>query len=81
WQFTDLGDLAATDRVAARDGLLDAERAERFDLASAPLTRMHLIRQDETHWVLAITNHHVIADGWSTPLLIRDLLTMYAMGS
>ncbi|HEY9315941.1 amino acid adenylation domain-containing protein [Williamsia sp.] len=81
WRFSDLSGLSAADQDTARDGLLDAERAERFDLASAPLTRMHLIRCDGGRWILAITNHHVIADGWSTPLLIRDLLTMYVLGS
>ena len=49
-----------------------------FDLVNGPLVRCHVIRlRDEQHLVL-LTVHHVIADGWSCGVLIRDLGELYA---
>ncbi|WP_157239437.1 non-ribosomal peptide synthetase [Catenuloplanes japonicus] len=45
----------------------------RFDLGAPPLIRFAL-RGD----VLTITNHHLILDGWSVPLLARELFATYA---
>ncbi|WP_425302028.1 condensation domain-containing protein, partial [Nocardia cyriacigeorgica] len=27
-----------------------------------------------------VTSHHILIDGWSMPLLMKDLLTLYALG-
>ncbi len=48
-----------------------------FEVGTGPLTRWTLEPTDEGVDVL-IGAHHLVADGWSTPLLIRDLLTAYA---
>ncbi len=49
-----------------------------FDLAQAPLVRAHLLRTDTDTHTLAIVLHHIIADGWSTALLLRELSDTYA---
>ncbi|HVW44154.1 MAG TPA: amino acid adenylation domain-containing protein [Amycolatopsis sp.] len=59
------------------DGEPPAEPA-RFDLAEPPLLRMTLARLGETSHRLVISNHHILLDGWSLPLLVRDLLALYA---
>ncbi|PPK63650.1 non-ribosomal peptide synthetase [Actinokineospora auranticolor] len=66
---------SASEAETAR--IIDAERATRFDLARPPLVRFLLVRA-ETDATLVLTNHHAILDGWSTPLLARELFARYA---
>ncbi|MFD6395762.1 amino acid adenylation domain-containing protein [Nocardia sp. NPDC060249] len=62
---TDPGAIAAADAAAG------------FDLSAPPLLRLTLIRLDAGSFRLLVTNHHVILDGWSMPLLMRELLDYY----
>ncbi|MGH3520223.1 MAG: amino acid adenylation domain-containing protein [Haloechinothrix sp.] len=58
-------------------GLLVTERAEGFDLARPPLIRATLIRCGQRYKLL-LTLHHIIADGWSVSIMLRELLADYA---
>ncbi|MEU3613344.1 amino acid adenylation domain-containing protein [Streptomyces sp. NPDC006872] len=68
-----------------RPGITDAEireYAERdrragFDLATGPLMRYTLIRAGIGRSILVQTVHHIIADGWSVPPMLRALLAEY----
>ncbi|MFC4853765.1 amino acid adenylation domain-containing protein [Actinophytocola glycyrrhizae] len=51
----------------------EAERSVRFDLATAPMLRVALVRGK---W-LVLTMHHIATDGWSAPILVRELLARY----
>ena len=57
-----------------------AEGAVRFDPSSAPLLRFVLVRLDVQRHRLLMTNHHLLLDGWSMPLLLAELLTLYRLG-
>ncbi|MBH0778022.1 amino acid adenylation domain-containing protein [Nocardia bovistercoris] len=59
----------------------EADAADGFDLSAPPLLRFTLIRTGQGAFALNITNHHVILDGWSMPLLLRDLLEYYGSPS
>ncbi|TDX62566.1 amino acid adenylation domain-containing protein [Methylosinus sp. sav-2] len=48
-----------------------------FDLAQAPLFRTRLLRFDETHHILLVTMHHIVTDGWSFAVLLRELSAVY----
>jgi len=48
-----------------------------FDLATGPLFRAVLLRLAPERHVLVLVQHHVISDGWSLGILIRDLLVLY----
>src|SRR5262249_46915003 len=50
----------------------------RFDLAKGPLIRFTLVRLGEQRHKLVVSNHHILLDGWSAPLLIQDLFSLYA---
>ncbi|MET7403573.1 condensation domain-containing protein, partial [Dactylosporangium sp. NPDC005572] len=63
---------------AAADELADAQRRRPFDLARPPLLRWLLVRLGADRHRLVLTSHHILLDGWSAPLLVRDLLTLYA---
>ncbi|MFI6466449.1 non-ribosomal peptide synthase/polyketide synthase [Streptomyces sp. NPDC050538] len=74
-------DLATQDDTTVRRTLAEAvaadERAQRFDLARPPLIRCALIRFGEDRSRLVLTFHHIVADGWSLPVLHRELLALY----
>ncbi|GAA3188021.1 hypothetical protein GCM10020255_085630 [Rhodococcus baikonurensis] len=61
-----------------RDRALAEDRARLFDMARAPLIRFTLIALTSEKFTLVLTNHHILLDGWSMPLLIRELATLYA---
>ncbi|NUP25702.1 MAG: amino acid adenylation domain-containing protein [Nocardia sp.] len=72
-------DLAASDATASTlDELTAADRQSGFDVTEPPLLRMTLISTTDQHHRLLLSMHHILIDGWSTPLLIRELLTLYA---
>ncbi|MFC4901944.1 condensation domain-containing protein [Streptosporangium amethystogenes subsp. fukuiense] len=54
------------------------ERARRFDLSRPPLMRFVLVRSGTQRYRLVFTNHHILLDGWSTPLLAAELFALYS---
>jgi amino acid adenylation domain-containing protein len=58
--------------------LLGADAATPFDLSSGPLIRGSLMRLDETEHVFLLTQHHMISDGWSMGLIVRELSALYS---
>ncbi|MGW5316864.1 amino acid adenylation domain-containing protein [Nocardia thailandica] len=57
---------------------LAAEQGAAFDPAEPPLLRFTVFRHSPAHAHLVLTAHHLLVDGWSMPLLMRDLLVAYA---
>jgi amino acid adenylation domain-containing protein len=64
------------DRRAAE--LMAAESARPFDLAQAPLLRATLYRLGPKQDQLLLVMHHIISDGWSVEILLRELSELYA---
>ncbi len=58
-------------RLAAEQDLLP------FDLSKRPLLRPLLLRLDEEDYVLSLTMHHIVTDGWSMGILVEELMTLY----
>ncbi|MFF5289524.1 non-ribosomal peptide synthetase [Paractinoplanes globisporus] len=56
----------------------EVEETPRFDMARPPLLRMTLTRLAEDVHRLVISHHHILLDGWSSPLLVRELFDLYA---
>ncbi|HKV11084.1 MAG TPA: amino acid adenylation domain-containing protein [Thermoanaerobaculia bacterium] len=78
WQDEDWRGLSAADREARLDELRAGERFLPFNLAKAPLARFVLVRLSGDEHEFVWTFHHILLDGWSTPLLVREVLTIYA---
>ncbi|HEY9728730.1 MAG TPA: condensation domain-containing protein, partial [Chroococcales cyanobacterium] len=58
---------------------LTAQEAQRpFDLSKSPLLRVTLLRLDEAEYVLLMILHHIVSDGWSMGVLIREIAALYA---
>ncbi|WP_438872393.1 amino acid adenylation domain-containing protein [Paractinoplanes maris] len=60
------------------DRRADEERVRPFELETAPLLRFLLLRLADDRHRLVLTQHHLLVDGWSGPLVARELLTAYA---
>jgi acyl carrier protein len=86
----DLSGLAADERKAKARELATAEAQTPFDLNRGPLLRVKLLRlgrtggvateghpYNEEEHVLLVTMHHIISDGWSMGVLIRELTLLY----
>jgi len=78
WRRIDLSLLDEASRAERLGYLLAQDRAERFDLGCAPLMRFALIRLAADQHRLVLTHHHLLMDGWSLPVLVRELFTLYA---
>ena len=78
WRMIDLSSLDEVSRAAEATRITTEDRATRFDLAAPPLMRFALIRFATQQHRLVITNHHLLMDGWSAPVLVRELFQLYA---
>ena len=68
-------DPAARERAATR--CARAEAARPFSLEAGPLLRVLLVRLDPREWLLVVTLHHIVTDGWSMGILMRELDVLY----
>jgi len=76
-EVIDLSGLADTDRETEVQRLTNEEANRPFDLQHGPLMRASLLRLSELDHVALLTMHHVISDGWSMGVLIREVATLY----
>jgi hypothetical protein len=77
-RLVDLSALPAGERDAAARRLLAEEARRPFDLARGPLARALLLRLGEREHLALLNLHHVVTDGWSTGVLLRELAALYA---
>ncbi|HSF43959.1 MAG TPA: amino acid adenylation domain-containing protein [Thermoanaerobaculia bacterium] len=77
WRDEDWRELSGDDLEARLNELREAERFLPFDLAKAPLMRFVLVRVAEDEHEFVWTFHHILLDGWSTPLLLNEVLAIY----
>jgi len=73
-----LMELAAGERESEALRLAREEMMRPFDLAQDWLLRVKLLRLDETDYVLLVTMHHIVSDGWSIGILVREFNQLYA---
>ncbi|WP_371529227.1 amino acid adenylation domain-containing protein [Streptomyces sp. NBC_01283] len=78
WSELDLSELPAAERAERLAAALADDRATRFDLKKPPLIRCRLIRLGPAEHRFVLTSHHILLDGWSVPLMLHELFTMYA---
>ncbi|NVJ22885.1 amino acid adenylation domain-containing protein, partial [Myxococcus sp. AM011] len=73
----ELGLLEPSHRDEEARRLMREEALRPFDLARGPLVRATLLRLDAHHHLLLVTVHHIISDGWSTEVMVRELGAFY----
>ncbi|MGH3486993.1 MAG: condensation domain-containing protein, partial [Actinopolymorphaceae bacterium] len=74
WREVTVDDEAAAERIA------DQDRMAAFDLGRPPLLRASLVHLGTGRHRLVLTLHHLVVDGWSLPVLARELMQAYADG-
>ena len=77
WEQRDWSSREPSDRDDDLEAFLRADRSRGFELGEAPLIRLTLIRVSDTEHVLVWSTHHLYVDGWSWPLIIRELGVAY----
>ncbi|AUY52501.1 non-ribosomal peptide synthetase, partial [Streptomyces sp. CB01881] len=77
WTELDWHGPAEEELSARLADLEDRERGTAFDLAGAPLLRVVLVRVADEAYQLVWTMHHALLDGWSLPILLREVLALY----
>lgn len=75
--FIDLSLLSPHRREAEAARLAYREALQPFDLASGPLFRANLLRLAEAEHMMLFTLHHIIADGWSMQVLLKEVALLY----
>ncbi|WP_122602656.1 non-ribosomal peptide synthetase [Pseudomonas viridiflava] len=72
--------LLSVDRLADGQSVqdyVDHEVQQPFDLQHGPLLRVRLLQVADKEHVLVLTQHHIISDGWSMPIMVEELLQGY----
>ncbi len=74
----DLSGWPEAERESAAQARLAASAEQPFDLARGPLLRTTLIRLSAEDHLLLLSMHHIVSDGWSMGVLVRELTVLYA---
>jgi amino acid adenylation domain-containing protein len=74
----DLESLSSWHRRREMKRLVSQEAGRPFDLQRAPLLRAELLQIDHEEHVLVLTMHHIVTDGWSVEVLLREVAAIYA---
>src|SRR5215217_4872381 len=75
--IVDLRRCDETDQETISRDLAQAELSLPFDLALGPLARAILIRHRDDEYTIICTLHHIISDGWSRGLMVKEISTLY----
>jgi amino acid adenylation domain-containing protein len=73
----DLSIMAESVKEEQAIHLAKQEARNPFDISLGPLLRAVLIRLDMNDHILVITMHHIVSDGWSISILIREVAALY----
>ena len=73
----DLTELDQAARAAELQRLTHEEAQRSFDLSRTPLIRLSLVRLSETEHVVLVTMHHIVSDGWSIGVLVKEVAALY----
>ncbi len=73
----DISDLSREEQEVWINNYLLKDREKGFDLTAPPLMRVHLLRLGESRHTMVWTCHHILTDGWSTPILLQGLFDQY----
>ena len=76
--LVDLCALPDSEQANEAHRLAEEEGRKRFELATGPLLRALLVRLAPEEHLLLLTLHHIVADGWSMAIVVRELSELYA---
>ena len=65
------------DKEAKLEELQVKDRSKGFDLSKPTQLRLHIIKQSQEHYTIIKSEHHIISDGWSEPILLNQVHSYY----
>ncbi|GAA1418182.1 hypothetical protein GCM10009601_13380 [Streptomyces thermospinosisporus] len=77
WHADDLSGLAPGPREERLRELVRAETMRPYDLAAGPLVRVLMVRLADDEHVCVLGMHHIVTDGWSMGIVLRELGELY----
>ena len=77
WRRIDLSAISEAEQKQQLAALMHEDEKSRFNLAFPPLFRFTLVRTGHQQHRFALTYHHILMDGWSSPVFMREMLTVY----
>ncbi|WP_414513687.1 amino acid adenylation domain-containing protein [Nostoc sp. PCC 9305] len=75
---SDFSSLDKSQRETQLSELLVREAQQIFHLEKGPLLNCHIVKLQEDRHLVVLTNHHIVADGWSISILLRELAAIYS---
>ena len=78
WTALDWQGLSSTEQTQHWQQFLHTQREQRFKLSHASLFSCTVLQLADQHYKVVITYHHMLSDGWSDALLLKELAEMYA---
>ncbi|MBD2385754.1 non-ribosomal peptide synthetase [Cylindrospermum sp. FACHB-282] len=75
--IVDIQSLPPKERETEAQRLATEEAQLPFDLSQGPLVRVTLLKLGATEYLLLWTMHHIVCDGWSFGVIIRELMALY----
>ncbi len=76
-EVIDLINSDEAEREQKLELILEEETRRGFDLSSGPLIRAKLIKMGEDEHVLIVVMHHIVSDGWSMEVMVREFTHLY----
>src|SRR6185369_15687659 len=73
----DLSEMAEQSQAAASERVKREEASAGFNLSTGPVIRAKLIRQGAEEHLLLVTMHHIVSDGWSMGVLVKEVSALY----
>jgi len=73
----DLTDLPSSETEVSAQRLATAQAQQPFDLTTDPLIQATLLKQKDTEHILLLKIHHIVWDGWSMGVFVRELAAFY----
>jgi non-ribosomal peptide synthase protein (TIGR01720 family) len=77
WREEDWRELTAREQEEQLEAELERDRAAGFELGQAPLMRVTLLRLGAESYELIWSHHHLVLDGWSLPVLLKEVTAYY----
>nr|WP_301340591.1 non-ribosomal peptide synthetase [Myxococcus xanthus] len=76
-EFVDLSALQGTEKTLEVQRRTELQTLRPFNLETGPLLRATLLKEGEEAHVLVLVMHHIVSDGWSMGVLVRELVALY----
>lgn len=73
----DLSEYGEEEQQTRLSALIKQDKAQGFDINQAPLMRITLVTMSDEQHCLVWSNHHALTDGWSLPLVFKEVMALY----